>query len=134
MKKTLLVLIALALAGCKPTDDKVISIAEKEMTQRLKDPGSAIFKESAFYPDKESGSNESNGYVCGLVNAKNSFGGYIGFQPYYIHVSVETRFFIPQFGVLHGASDPNIITETDIEKAGPQLIDDYIKRCPKVKS
>jgi hypothetical protein len=44
----------------------------------LKDPLSAIFGGMAAARDKD-----GFVYVCGLVNAKNSFGGYIGQQPYF---------------------------------------------------
>ncbi|WP_025659768.1 hypothetical protein [Rhizobium sp. IBUN] len=44
----------------------------------LKDPVSAIFGGMAAARDKE-----GFVYVCGSVNAKNSFGGYIGHQPYF---------------------------------------------------
>jgi hypothetical protein len=40
---------------------------------RLKDPESARFKEVQNFP---------NGNACGLINAKNSFGGYVGFKPW----------------------------------------------------
>lgn len=43
---------------------------------QLKDPDSAKFK----------GVKESSpGYVCGFVNAKNSYGGYIGYRVFYWH-------------------------------------------------
>ena len=41
---------------------------------QLVDPESAQFSELRLTRD---------GSVCGLINAKNSFGGYVGFKPFY---------------------------------------------------
>lgn len=58
--------------------DKVLSI--------LKDPDSAQFKDIAA-----SIAEEENGIVeaCGYVNAKSSYGGYTGFQPFSIVIHTE---------------------------------------------
>lgn len=42
----------------------------------LKDPVSAQFRNLR--------GGKSNGSVCGEINAKNSFGGYVGFQPFVV--------------------------------------------------
>lgn len=73
------------------------NLLRKEMTQ-LKDPESAQFRDVKF---KNAGDPES-WHMCGYVNAKNAFGGYVGFtrfsgmlfvkkgKPhYYLVVSVE---------------------------------------------
>ena len=45
MKKILLVLvIPLILAGCKPGEEKAISLAQSEVSANLLDPGSAQFR------------------------------------------------------------------------------------------
>lgn len=43
---------------------------------RLKDPASAMFEQVAYF--------HSTGATCGAVNAKNSFGGYVGFRGFVI--------------------------------------------------
>ncbi|MFJ5503814.1 hypothetical protein ACIPUO_06330 [Pectobacterium carotovorum] len=135
MKKIILIFFALILLGCKPNTDKVVSVAESELSQYLVDPESAKFKDSIFYPEKDVGYTDQSGYVCGLVNAKNSFGGYTGFQPYYIHVLVKTRFLIPVLGVLHGSREARVITEKDIkDKVSLERVAiDYRDKCPSNK-
>lgn len=52
-------------------------IKSKEgITAKLKDPDSADFRNVHFY------SGSGRPIVCGEVNAKNSFGGYSGFEPF----------------------------------------------------
>lgn len=70
----------LALIGCKPTEKDFIKIGESLVRDSLKDPDSAKL-ESSFHS-----SGETDGYVCGLVNAKNSYGGYTGKKPFYVYI------------------------------------------------
>ncbi len=48
--------------------------AKARVAAQLKDPASAEFKDI----------NQVGDRVCGEVNARNSFGGYTGFVPFYI--------------------------------------------------
>lgn len=50
---------------------------ESSIRDRLKDPESARFKHSLFI-------SNGNGEYCGLVNSKNSYGGYVGDSPYLV--------------------------------------------------
>jgi len=68
------------LAGCdkgpgkastESSEDRLIRMAKEAVTKNLKDPSSADFRNVRWV---------SGGDVCGEVNAKNSFGGYAGFQ------------------------------------------------------
>lgn len=52
----------------------------RSLAQSLKDPGSAQFRWSKF-PQPLSASSEPAHY-CATVNARNSFGGYVGHQPF----------------------------------------------------
>jgi hypothetical protein len=65
--------LLLVLAGCsQPTDPFA---AEKAIVlEGLKDPGSAQFRNLKRYTRM----------VCGEVNAKNSYGGYVGFEPFLV--------------------------------------------------
>ncbi|MDU5475908.1 hypothetical protein [Pantoea sp.] len=124
----LIVLVSLILTGCKPSDEKVIAVGTAEFSQSLKDPDSAKYKELYFHQDDKQLDSGVNGYVCGLMNAKNGFGAYGGFRPFYVHVSVEPRFLIPLFGISYGSSDPGVIDEFS-------QFDEFKKRCgekPKV--
>lgn len=73
MKNLLLVSLVVGLSGCQKTENKTKDI----VLSSLKDPSSAQFQ-------NVKGS-------CGEVNAKNSYGGYIGFRKFY--VSNETPIF-----------------------------------------
>jgi hypothetical protein len=54
----------------------------REVRAGLKDPGSATFKWPLWITTKTSG--EMNLSYCGLVNAKNSLGGYRGDAPFMV--------------------------------------------------
>lgn len=63
-----------------PTNKSAINAAVILIKNSLKDPDSAKFKDVKI--------GENNG-VVGLVNAKNSFGGYNGFKPFIVYSSEE---------------------------------------------
>lgn len=79
----------------------------------LKDPDSA--KLESYFRDF----GEDAGYVCGYVNAKNSYGAYTGKKPYYVRIEVKD-------GKVdnHG---PIII----INDQGDKKIDSYDSICQK---
>ncbi|OKO99494.1 hypothetical protein [Xenorhabdus eapokensis] len=84
MSRILIVVICgLSLVACKPTEKDFINIGESLVRNSLKDPDSAKF--DSFYRP----SGESDGYVCGMVNAKNSYGGYIGKKTYYVYIETK---------------------------------------------
>lgn len=66
-------LVATARQGHRPPDYKWQ--ADKRVAAMLKDPESRRVDVT---------SNPYGGLVCGRVNAKNSLGGYVGFQPFYV--------------------------------------------------
>lgn len=75
--------VILVLAGCATPGVPTTLTAEQEKTARatvlamLKDPASAQF--GGIY-----GARKPDGtiYVCGMVNARNGFGGYAGAAPF----------------------------------------------------
>lgn len=77
--------VFLCLTACKPTNEEMSEFGQQLLKETLKDPDSAKL-ESTF---KESGAGE--GYVCGTVNAKNSYGGYVGKKPFYVYLLVEDK-------------------------------------------
>ncbi|HEM8621104.1 hypothetical protein [Citrobacter amalonaticus] len=75
--------LSLFITACKPSDEEMIKFGESLVKQSLKDPESAKF--NSFYRQFGDGV----GYVCGTVNAKNSYGGYVGNRNYYVHLTVK---------------------------------------------
>lgn len=76
----IIALIALsALAGPAFADDEVaISDAKTVVVRTFKDPDSAQFRNIVI---RDSGKRRA---VCGEVNAKNSYGGYVGYRAFYV--------------------------------------------------
>lgn len=76
-----------ALSGCGPSEAEIAAEKAKQqkkienekieqlknkLTKTLKDPSSALFQDTIYIADSNS--------LCGQINAKNSFGGYVGFK------------------------------------------------------
>jgi len=59
------------------------------VTSTLKDPESAKFKDAKAITVLYPGGRQT--FLCGMVNAKNSFGGYTGFQPYIFHIGNDQQ-------------------------------------------
>jgi hypothetical protein len=86
--------LLVVLCGCATTastpvfQTRPLSVAEKatlqkSLAQTLKDPDAAQFKwMPAIVPGPKALPDALIGY-CGLVNGKNSFGGYVGFKRFY---------------------------------------------------
>nr|WP_298931167.1 zinc ribbon domain-containing protein [uncultured Erythrobacter sp.] len=58
------------------TQMRIVVASQDGVRSRLKDPESADFRNVGYY----SGGSEGASAVCGEVNAKNSFGGFTGFE------------------------------------------------------
>ncbi|OTA15240.1 exported hypothetical protein [Xenorhabdus beddingii] len=85
IKKLLAVLVLISVSFFaksaitdRPLTQQEISLVESELKVSLKDPDSAKFKHVNLIQDSES----SIDIYCGQVNAKNSYGGYVGFKPF----------------------------------------------------
>lgn len=64
-------------SGLTESQERVaIDEAREQVRAHLRDPDSAKFGGAMVGP---------RGVVCGLVNAKNGFGGYTGMQPYFVN-------------------------------------------------
>lgn len=59
-----------------PSEQKVIT---DDTTKNFKDPSSAQFR---WTPIKDSAVEFDSQFYCGQVNAKNSYGAYVGFTPF----------------------------------------------------
>ena len=93
--KTLLVFLTISLGNSSElaAANKYIPVeltpeqteeVQKNIRKRLKDPGSAQFgvMKAAVTP-------ANRVLFCGLINAKNSFGGYIGERPFLYEVNLN---------------------------------------------
>jgi hypothetical protein len=65
-----------ALAQVRPMTASERASISKSLADQLKDPASAKFKFTPII------SGKTSGVICGQVNARNSYGGYTGFQPF----------------------------------------------------
>lgn len=119
MKKISLFFLLMA-AGCQtstpiPPDttphiltNEQKAAVEKGVRESLKDPSSSVFG-----PMSASEKRSGVFYVCGYVNAKNSFGGYVGNQPY--------------IGVLGSlTSNPNISVFSVVNMGGTKIKTDTV--------
>jgi hypothetical protein len=77
---TLALAIATIPPGLAQTNDPGIEQAKVILATKLKDGASARFLGVVHAPSKSGGA----GIVCGWVNARNSFGGYVGYKPFVV--------------------------------------------------
>lgn len=65
--------------------------AEKILAETLKDPVSAQFHQGAFWETevRETPKGRPFSVLCGVVNAKNSYGAYLGFKAYYVRTLLD---------------------------------------------
>jgi hypothetical protein len=57
---------------------------EQAVRDRLRDPDSAIFRDVHYYSNNQVG--------CGMVNAKNGMGGYVGYRAFILFPDGDLRF------------------------------------------
>ena len=66
----------MALAGCQDSEEqrllKVANAAKKSIAARYKDPEAVVFKDLSLDWQQQ--------HICGELNAKNGYGGYIGYE------------------------------------------------------
>lgn len=75
-----LALIGVAFGAGAQSTDQLISDAKAAIIQKLKDPDSATFRNVVYAPAAQG----TGGTVCGEVNARNAYGGYAGFTPFFV--------------------------------------------------
>lgn len=69
--------------------DEIMKEARTVITKDLKDPVTAQFR-GEFIRKFTNARGKDVFIVCGEVNAKNSYGGYVGFAPYYFASTGKT--------------------------------------------
>ena len=84
MRLILAVVLGLAAAAAQARDltDEEKGVIADVVRRDFKDPDSAQFRWVAFQEDQGT-------MYCGMVNGRNSYGGYIGFRPYNILLTIE---------------------------------------------
>ena len=97
-KKAACAVVALLLAGCAGVDQVGPEVplppaaqhaVAQSVANQMKDPNSAEFRNWHAFESQ-------NGLlVCGEINAKNSFGGYVGFTHFVAHASPDGRLLTP---------------------------------------
>ncbi|WP_420137867.1 hypothetical protein [Sphingomonas sp.] len=101
MRPTIL-LLSLLLAGCKyfeTRDVANIQDAEQAVTSALNDPASAQFRNVQAFPKG----------VCGEVNAKNGFGGYVGFRRFIYRTHPGKELLIQPMGGPGASNEDNLM-------------------------
>lgn len=79
MNKLLIALLLVASFISAQVADNVIDGAKAKIAAKMKDPESARFADLVSVVDKGGTS-----IVCGWINAKNSYGGYVGYTPFVV--------------------------------------------------
>ena len=112
MRGFVIVAAAATLSGCVTTIDlsdavsRELTASEKmvissTVSSGLKDPDAAKFKWVPLVV-----ANSSAAY-CGVVNGKNSYGGYTGFYPYIVRVSFSEKHEITSAKLMAVSSGPD---------------------------
>ena len=84
-------MIPLVLAGCKPGEEKAISLAKSEVAANLKDPASAQFRNVKVSKMTDAEDGHVIAVVCGEINGKNGFGAYAGFHPFFVELNMKSK-------------------------------------------
>lgn len=74
--------------GEQADDGASVFLAESQIRDRLKDPGSVKFSHISVHTEPHGGSH----IVCGLVNSRNGFGGYTGTERFMSNGTPEATF------------------------------------------
>jgi hypothetical protein len=91
MRTTVAVLaLAVTIAGCNSAEKEMLAKVRNE----LKDPGSAEFS----HLELKKTTDGTISVLCGMVNAKNSFGGYVGPKPFTAAQSIREKDAVIYFG------------------------------------
>lgn len=81
--KLLNTIASIVLAAAAPVDPPSLEAVQNEFKENLADPDNARFRNVEIVPHKFIPDYFT---LCGQVNARNSLGGYTGFQPFMAHV------------------------------------------------
>lgn len=76
--------VLIVIAACNDKSQEAQVLAQSEIKSLLKDPSSAEFKSLTVNRIEQKDNHASMVHVCGLVNAKNSFGAFTGFSNFVV--------------------------------------------------
>ncbi|WP_368762667.1 hypothetical protein [Klebsiella michiganensis] len=79
-----LLFMLIVIAACNDKSQEAQVFAQSEIKSLLKDPASAEFKSLTVNRIEQEDNHASMVHVCGLVNAKNSFGAFTGFSNFVV--------------------------------------------------
>jgi hypothetical protein len=74
MKKIVAIALLACVCSCNADTGKTMGEAKDDVRAQLRDPGSAEFTDVVRYAPHD----DKGAVVCGMVNAKNGFGGMTG--------------------------------------------------------
>nr|WP_257625387.1 hypothetical protein [Enterobacter cloacae] len=114
--------IPLVLAGCKPGEEKAISLAKSEVAANLKDPASAQFRNVKVAKMMDADEGRVFAIVCGEINGKNGFGAYAGFHPFFVELNMKSK------GMFSKGVDYTLGEHFLSSRETPPL-PDYTERC-----
>ncbi len=84
MERILVAGLLLVAASAHADDQQQIELAKQIAVHDLKDPDSAQFRDLVA---RNTGKDYA---VCGEINAKNSYGGYVGYRQFYVLVGAKS--------------------------------------------
>ncbi|MFY3772144.1 hypothetical protein AHYW_001769 [Providencia manganoxydans] len=70
------------------SQSSIFNAIEKKVSSKMKDPSSVIFMDIKVYSTKKIDDREEM-KVCGLVNAKNSYGAYAGSRMFFSSIVID---------------------------------------------
>lgn len=106
-KICIVILACFLLTSCNGQTGEAIDFGKGKIMESLLDPNGAIFHDVIFSPDNDNSESKLSGYICGKLNAKNSFGGYQGDTLFYIYVESAP------YGFDNG--EPALLSDSNIE-------------------
>jgi hypothetical protein len=97
---------------------EAIELSKEAVREKLKDPDSANFRSFSIHRGEEP--TDGAFYICGEVNAKNSYGGYAGFERFLV-----LFFYYPERKV--GFAGTTVLWNNDGDQQA--MADLYYARC-----
>jgi hypothetical protein len=93
MRNLVLALTALTVAACvsvntvevrtvPSNDQRVVLLTQRLVADQMRDPESTRFRGEAQVYETSAGDH----IVCGMVNARNAMGGYVGYRQFYARI------------------------------------------------
>ncbi|MGO3920808.1 hypothetical protein [Acinetobacter venetianus] len=101
-KLYLILLVAMISSNTLANDKALINKAKQDIKYQMKDPTSVLFRNVHVVTNSVGRKS-----VCGEVNAKNSYGGYVGFKDFY-NTSIVTDSDDRKFFNLAGCSGKDV--------------------------